>query len=64
MKGNVSGVGEKMNCSRWESNPRPLVHKTNDLPIDLQELLHLFDFTSTLWIIIAVNFLKIMDDDF
>ena len=30
---------ERKKCSRWESNPRPLVHKTNDLPIDLQELL-------------------------
>lgn len=28
---------KRKKCSRWESNPRPLVHKTNDLPIDLQE---------------------------
>ena len=28
----------KKDCSRRESNPRPLVHKTSALPIELQEL--------------------------
>ena len=28
----------RKNCSRRESNPRPLVHKTSALPIELQEL--------------------------
>ena len=27
-----------MECSKRESNPRPLVHKTSALPIELQEL--------------------------
>ena len=29
---------KRKECSRRESNPRPLVHKTSALPIELQEL--------------------------
>ena len=53
---------KKRVCGWRESNPRPLVHKTSALPIELQELRYVpTTYTVNQLPVIAANFSSVLD---